>query len=187
VASAVAKAAMASGVAKNPITDWEAYELHLSTRLGKDNTLSKVIETKAKQDIKRIVFADAENISVLKAAHEVLEEKIALPILLGNVQTIKSILEDNQIKLPGVRIIDPGKPADKSEKETLKKYEAVFYEKRKRKGVNLSEATSQMRARAYYGAMMVEMGDADAMIGGLSKKYPDTLKPALKLSGHVRV
>ena len=183
VASAVAKAAMESGVAQQPIEDWEAYDLELSTRLGKDNTLSKVIETKAKQDIKRIVFVDAENVSVLKAAHEVLEERIAQPILLGNLGKVQAILDANQITLPGVRIIDPRRPVDKTEEEILENYGTVFYEKRKRKGVNKNEVADLMRGGAYYGAMMVEMGHADAMIGGLSKKYPDTIKPALEIIG----
>ena len=183
VASAVAKAAMDSGVAQQPIEDWEAYDLELSTRLGKDNTLSKVIETKAKQDIKRIVFVDAENVSVLKAAQEVLEERIAHPILLGNLEKVNAILEANQISLPGVKIIDPNKSANKEEEEILENYGAVFYEKRRRKGVNKNEVFDLMRRGAYYGAMMVEMGHADAMIGGLSKKYPDTIKPALEIIG----
>jgi len=183
VASAVAKAAMESGVAQDPIKDWEAYDLELSTRLGKDNTLSKVIETKAKQDVKRIVFADAENVSVLKAAQEVLEEGIAHPILLGNLIKVKGILEANHITLPGVKIIDPRRPANAEEGDILEKYGAAFYEKRKRKGVNKNEVVDLMRGGSYYGAMMVEMGHADAMIGGLSKKYPDTIKPALEIIG----
>ena len=183
VASAVAKAAMDSGVAKLPIEDWTAYEMELSTRLGNDNTLSKVIETKAKQDIKRVVFADAENVSVLKAAQEVLEERIAHPILLGNVKKVKAILEANQINLANIEIIDPKNPATRKEEETLEKYAATFYEMRKRKGVNPTEAADLMRGRSYYGAMMVEMNHADALIGGLSKKYPDTIKPALEIIG----
>lgn len=183
VASAVAKAAMDSGVAQHPIKDWEAYDLKLSTRLGKDNTLSKVIETKAKQDVKRIVFADAENVSVLKAAQEVLEERIAHPILLGSLTKVKSILEANQITLPGVKIIDPRRPANEREEVIFDEYCAAFYEKRKRKGVNRNEVVDRMRGGSYYGAMMVEKGHADAMIGGLSKKYPDTIKPALEIIG----
>jgi len=183
VASAVAKAAMESGVAKHPIEDWEAYDLELSTRLGKDNTLSKVIENKAKQDVKRIVFADAENVSVLKAAQEVLEEKIGHPILLGNIKKVKAMMEANQITLRDVQIIDPKNAVDAKEERILEKYGQVFYEKRKRKGINQSEAHDMMRGRSYYGSMMVEMGDADALIGGLTKKYPDTIKPALEIIG----
>lgn len=183
ISSAVAKAAMDSGVAKEPITDWEAYKMELSTRLGKDNTLSKVIENKAKQDIKRIVFSDAENVSVLKAAQEVLEERIAQPILLGNKERVKVIMEANQITLPNVKIIDPKVPVDDSEARRFDKYCEVFYDKRKRKGVNPNEVVDLVRMRSYYGVMMVEMGDADALIGGLSKKYPVTVKPALEIIG----
>jgi len=183
VASAVAKAAMDSGVAQQPIQDWDAYELKLSTRLGNDNTLSKVIETKSKQDIKRIVFADAENVSVLKAAQEVLEEGIAHPILLGSIERVKTIMDANQIELPDIEIIDPKNPVDEVSVQRFEKYCAVLYEKRKRKGVNQNEVEDMIRMRSYYGVMMVEMGDADALIGGLSKKYPVTVKPALEIIG----
>ncbi|MFT5168955.1 MAG: malate dehydrogenase (oxaloacetate-decarboxylating)(NADP+) [Saprospiraceae bacterium] len=183
VASAVAKAAMDSGVAKNPIEDWEAYELELSNRLGDDHTLSKVIETKARQDIKRIVFVDAENVSVLKAVYEVLEERIAMPILLGNLERISAILEENQISLPGVKIINPKEPADKKEAAILERYAQIYFEKRKRKGVNKEETLNIMRGRSFYGAMMVETGEADAMIGGLTQKYATTIRPALEIIG----
>jgi len=183
VSSAVAKAAMESGVANQPIEDWDAYELELSTRLGKDNTLSKVIETKAKQDIKRIVFSDAENVSVLKAAQEVMEERIAHPILLGNSKKVKAIMDANQISLPNIQIVDPKNPINKEEEDRFDEYCKVFYDKRKRKGVNQNEVVDLIRMRSYYGVMMVEMGDADALIGGLSKKYPITVKPALEIIG----
>lgn len=183
VAPAVARAAIESGVAKYPIEDWEAYEYELSKRLGNDNALTKVIETKAKQHIKRIVFADAENVSVLKAAQVVVEERIAMPILLGNRTKVQQMMEENRIVLPEVVVIDPKRPKDEEEAELLKSYSAVFYEKRKRKGFNASEARDVMRSRSYYGAMMVEMGDADAMIGGLSKKYSETIRPALQIIG----
>ncbi len=183
VAPAVARAAIASGVAKHPITDWEAYEVALEKRLGNDNPLSRVIETTARQDLKRVVFADAEHISVLKAARVVIEERVALPILLGNRATITKMLGELEIELPGVRIIDPKEPIDDKEKETLKQYSNVFYNKRKRKGVSLPEAFSTMTSRSYYGCMMVETGDADAMIGGLTKKYPTTVRPALQIIG----
>lgn len=183
VAPAVAKAAMETGIAKNPITDWDAYEMELAQRLGQDNTLSKVIETKAKQDVKRVIFADAEDRSVLKAAQEVLEEKIAQPILLGNREIVMQMMEENHIDLPNVRIIDPELPIDEAEKNKLHTYMDLFYEKRKRKGVTIQEAKETMRQRSYYGAMMVEQGDADAMIGGLSQKYPNTVRPALQIIG----
>ena len=183
VAPAVARAAMNSGVATNPITDWDAYETDLAIRLGNDNALSKIIETKAKQDLKRVIFADAENLSVLKAAQEVVEEKIAKPILLGNREVVEQLLKDYNIVLPNVKIIDPKNPIDKKEVKTFEVYTHLFYEKRKRKGVTQTEARDIMRSRNYYGAMMIETGDADAMIAGLSKKYPNTVRPAIQIIG----
>lgn len=183
VAPAVAKAAMEAGVAREPITDWDAYEMDLARRLGSDNTLSKIIETKAKQDLQRVVFADAANASVLKAAQVVVQERIARPILLGNVERVKAMLEEFHIDLSGVPIIDPKQPVNEHEAAKKKEYVEVFYEKRQRKGVTIEEAKDIMGSRSYYGAMMVERGDADAMIGGLSKKYPNTVRPALQIIG----
>lgn len=183
VAPAVAKAAMETGVAKHPITDWDAYEFELSSRLGLDNNLTKVIETKAKQMPKRVVFADAENASVLKAAQVVQDEGIAIPILLGNVGNIKALMEEYAIDLDGVKIIDPNISATAEEEEIKEKYGAAFFEKRKRKGQTLQEGYGMLKKRNYYGAMMVDQGDADAMIGGLSRKYPDTVRPALQIIG----
>ncbi|MEL6834299.1 MAG: NADP-dependent malic enzyme [Bacteroidota bacterium] len=184
VAPAVAKAAMDSGVAKSPITDWEGYELELSKRLGNDNTLSKVIETKARQEIKRVVFADAENVSVLKAAQVVIEDRIAQPVLLGNREIIRAIVEEHSIEIPvDTPIIDPKLPADDGEKERWQSYVNILHERRQRKGVTLLEAEELMCDKNYYGAMMVELGDADAMISGLSRKYPNTLRPALQIIG----
>jgi malate dehydrogenase (oxaloacetate-decarboxylating)(NADP+) len=183
VAPAVAKAAMDAGVAMQPISDWEGYETALNMRLGNDNAISKIIETRAKQNVKRVVFVDAEHLNVLKAAAIVLDEKIAMPILLGNKEKIKAISEEYHISLPGVKIIDPFISADEEELSVLKKYAAKFYEKRKRKGFSLIEAEDRMKSRSYYGAMMVEEGHADAMIGGLTKKYPYTIRPALQIIG----
>lgn len=184
VAPAVAKAAMDSGVAKHPITDWEAYSLELGKRLGNDNTLSKVIETKARQDVKRVVFADAENVSVLKAAQVVIEERIAQPILLGNQEVVRAIVAEHSIEIPEhTPIIDPKRPANEQEIERLKTYISTLHSRRQRKGVTLLEAEQLMEDKNYYGAMMVELGDADAMISGLSRKYPNTLRPALQIIG----
>ena len=183
VAPAVAKAAMETGVAQKPITDWAAYKLELSLRMGNDNKLSKVIETRAKQDVKKVVFADAENVSVLKAVQVVLEERIAEPILLGNPKNIVAILNQYNIEIPKVKIIDPQNSVGKEEEEKHKLYSKLFYEKRKRKGVTVVESQDIMRSRSYYGVMMVENGDADAMIGGLTKKYPYTIRPALQIIG----
>ncbi len=181
VAPAVAKAAMDTGVAKFPISDWEAYDTQLSKRLGQDNTLTKVIITKAKQNPKkRVVFADAENLTVLKAAQQVIDENIAIPILLGNENRINQLVLENHIDIAGVEIIDPR--AAKQE-PNLKKFGELFYEKRKRKGFNKFEATMVMLNRNYYGAMMVETGEAEAMIGGMTRNYPETIRPALQIVG----
>ncbi len=183
VATAVAQAAMDSGVAKYPIEDWDIYKFELSKRLGLDNTLTKVIETKARQSPKRVVFADAENVSVLKAVQVVVEEGIAEPILLGNVGQITAMLEEYGIDLPDVVIINPSEPKDENENKILTSYGEVFFEKRKRKGFTRQEAEATMRRRSYYGAMMVEQEDADAMIGGLARSYPYTVRPALQIIG----
>ena len=183
VAPAVAKAAMDSGVAKFPIQNWEAYETQLSKRLGLDNTLTKAITNKAKQNPKRVVLADAENLSVLKAAQQVLEEKIAKPILLGNVKRIKSLIKENQLDLGNIKIIDPTSPQSDAEKIQFAKYGDMFFEKCKRKGYNKKEAHDIMRSRNYFGSMMVEAGEADAMIGGMTRNYPDTVRPALQIIG----
>jgi malate dehydrogenase (oxaloacetate-decarboxylating)(NADP+) len=183
VAPAVAKAAMDSGVAMYPITDWEAYELELAKRLGNDNTLSKIIETKARQDVKRVAFADAEDEKVLKAARVILEEGIAQPILLGNKEHLEQMLLELNIQLPDVEIIDPKTPVNENEEQILENYINHYYEKRKRKGVSLREATDSMRSRTLYGILMVEMGHADAMIGGITNKYPTTVRPTLQVIG----
>ena len=183
VAPAVAKAAMDSKIAKYPIKDWEAYETELAQRIGNDNTLSKIIETKAKQDVKRIVFTDGDELSVLKAAQTVLEEKIALPIILGKKETIIQIMEEQDISLPNVPIIDPQVPTNKEERQRVEKYAQELYKKRSRKGITVKDAEELMLTRRYYGPMMVEMGDADAVIGGLTRRYPFMVKPALQVVG----
>ena len=183
VAPAVALAAMKSGVAKHPIENWEAYELQLSKRLGLDNTLMKVIINKAKTKPKRVVLADAENLSVLKAAQEVLQDKIATPILLGNRELIQQILDENSIKLPGVEIIDPYLPVTDEDKERANRYSELLFIRRQRQGLNKVEAQKIIRRRNYFGSMMVSTGDADAMIGGMSRNYPDTVRPALQAIG----
>ncbi|MEY4134015.1 MAG: hypothetical protein RL386_365, partial [Bacteroidota bacterium] len=185
VAPAVAKAAMESGIAQHPIANWENYVSDLAMRLGNDNAISRVIETKAKQGGKRrrVVFVDGEHLTVLKAAQVALEENIASPILLGNRKRIESLIQEYNIALPDVPIIDPHIPASPEEAEKCREYARQFYEKRKRKGSTLPESEDIIKSRSYYGAMMVEMGDADAMVGGLSKKYTYTVKPALQIIG----
>jgi malate dehydrogenase (oxaloacetate-decarboxylating)(NADP+) len=183
VAPAVARAAMETGVAKFPIKDWDAYEAQLSKRLGLDNTLTRAIVNKAKQNPKRVILADAENLAVLKAAQQVREEKIATPILLGNVKKIKQLIQDNHLDLAHVEIIDPMSPNNDLEKERLTKFGNLFFEKRQRKGFNRPEANDMIRRRVYFGSMMVETGEADAMIGGMTRNYPDTVRPALQVIG----
>lgn len=180
VAPAVAKAAIESGVAKYPITDWEAYRDELNKRLGIDNQLFRIIGNKARKDPKRVVFAEAENQKILKTAQLVQEEGVAYPILLGDEIKIKKIAQANGIELEGIPIIDP-----KSDEMASKRaeYGELFFKKRQRKGFNFYEAKKIMRDRNYYGCMMVETGDADAMISGLSKNYPDTIRPALHIIG----
>lgn len=180
VAPAVAKAAMESGVAKNPITDWEAYEGQLARRLGQDNRISRVIINKAKTNPKRVVFADAENLKVLKAAQQVRDEGIAYPILLGEQELIRDLIAQNNLDLGDTPILDPRSP---EQEELINKFADGFYQKRQRKGVSAREARKLMYYRNYFGAMMVETGEADALISGLTRNYPDTIRPALQVIG----
>ena len=180
VAPAVAKAAMDSGVARHPITDWDAYRHELDERLGIDNQLLRVIGAKARKNPKRVVFAEAENQKILKTAQLAQDEGIAFPILLGDPVNIKRIAEDNGIDLTGMPIIDP--KSDEAQKIRME-YGELFFAKRQRKGFNAYEARKIMRDRNYFGCMMVETGEADAMISGLSKNYPNTIRPALQIIG----
>ncbi len=180
VAPAVAKAAIDSGVARTVITDWDAYKIEMNNRLGLDNQLSRAIGNKARQNPKRVVFADAENSKILKAAQLVLEEKIGFPILLGDEKKIKKIAEDNSVDLEGMPIINT---KDDDTEEMRKSFGEIFFEKRQRKGVNKYEAYKMMKDRNHFGCMMVETGVADCMISGLSKNYPDTIRPALQIIG----
>ena len=180
IAPAVAKAAMESGVAKYPILNWETYELELNKRLGLDNQLSRVIGNKARKDPKRVVFADAENLKILKVAQLVLEEGVGYPILLGEESKILRIAKENGIDLDDMPIVNP---KDEALEETRRLYGDMFFEKRKRKGLNKYEAYKVMKDRNYFGCMMVEKGEADCMISGLSRNYPDTIRPALQVIG----
>ena len=183
VAPAVARAAMETNVAKFPIQDWAAYEMELSKRLGLDNTLSRAIVNKAKQNPMRVVLADAENLAVLKAAQRAKDEGIATPILLGNIEKIKKLAQENQLDLSGIEIINPMSPQNEADKARLLAFGDAFFEKRKRKGFNKTEAHDMIRRRAYFGAMMVDSGMADTMIGGMTRNYPDTIRPALQVIG----
>ena len=180
VAPAVAKAAMDSGVARQPITDWYAYTDKLNERLGIDNQLLRVIGNKARKNPKRVVFAEAENQKILKTAQLVQDDGFAYPILLGDPKNIAKIALENGIDLDGIPIIDPR--GDEAEAKRAE-YAELFFARRQRKGFNYYESKKIMRDRLYFGCMMVETGEADAMISGLSKNYPDTIRPALQIMG----
>ena len=180
VAPAVAKAAIESGVARYPITDWEAYENELIQRLGLDNKLMKNITLRAKQKPQRVVFAEADHYKILKAAQQVKDEGIAIPILLGDTEKINKLINDNNLDLKDINIIDI---RQKIFEEKRNQFGDLFFEKRKRRGFTLFEARKAMLERNYYGAMMVETGEADAMISGLTRKYPDTIRPSLQIIG----
>lgn len=180
VAPAVAKAAMDTGVARKNIGDWDLYEQELASRQGRFDRLSRVIINKAKSDPKRVVFADAENLQVLKAAHQVKEDGIAFPILLGDEKIVHKIIKENNLDLLDVPVIFT---QDESVKPKVLEYAAKLYDLRKRKGLSLFEANRLMYNRNYFGSMMVENGEADVLISGLSRNYPDTLRPALQVIG----
>jgi malate dehydrogenase (oxaloacetate-decarboxylating)(NADP+) len=178
VAPAVARAAIKSGVAQVNIGNWSKYVEELEARIGRDDKIIKIITNKAKQDPKRIVFAEADNFKILKAAQIVRDEKIAIPILLGNKEKIRLLMEENNLDLTDISIIDP-----REEDTYVKQFGAAYFEKRKRKGFTAYEAKKIMRERNYYGCMMVETGQADAVISGLTRKYADVIKPALRIFG----
>jgi malate dehydrogenase (oxaloacetate-decarboxylating)(NADP+) len=180
VAPAVAKAAMDSGVAKNPIKDWQKYEAELKARLGLDNELMRNITAKAQSNPKKVVFAEADNVKILKAAQVSYEEGVAFPILLGDRDVIIALMEEYNVELPEVTIIDP--KAD-TEEERRTNFGKEFFQRRKRKGLTEFEAVKLMRERNHFGAMMVDMGFADAMITGLTRSYRSTVKPLLQIIG----
>jgi malate dehydrogenase (oxaloacetate-decarboxylating)(NADP+) len=176
---AVAKAAMESGVAKEPIEDWHRYKNNLLDRLGSDNKLVRLLLNRARTNPKRVVFAEADQLNVLKAAQIVYDEGVAEPILLGREDAIKALMEDIDFEAD-VQIIDP--KAD-NETERKNKYADAYWEKHKRDGVTQYSARKIMRERNYFAAMMVNEGDADALITGFSRSYPSVVKPMLQLIG----
>lgn len=178
VSPAVAKAAMESGVARLPIQDWEAYEQELKERIGIDQKLMSRINTQAKKNPKTVVFAEADHYKILKAAQIVKDQRIANPILLGNRKRIEAIIEENNMELQGVTIIDPFEEDEKREQ-----FAAYLFKKRQRKGLTLYDARRMMRDRNYYGSMMVQTGEADALISGLTRDYSKTIAPALQVIG----
>jgi malate dehydrogenase (oxaloacetate-decarboxylating)(NADP+) len=179
VPPAVAKAAMESGVAKEPIENWDKYRDELLERLGSDNKLVRLLLNRAKINPKRVVFAEADHLDVLKAAQIVHDEGIAIPILLGRRDVIEKLKEEIEFDAD-VEIIDPKSDEEEARKNT---YAKTYWEQRKRRGVTLYSAQNIMRERNYYAAMMVNLGDADAMISGFSRSYPLVVKPVLELIG----
>ena len=182
VPPAVAKAAMESGVARKPITDWQAYEDELMERMGNDNKISRLLMNRAKTNPKRVVFAEADHLDVLKAAQIVFEEGIAIPILLGRKDVITELM--NEIDFDHdhnkITIID-----SKSDEHEVPRnaYANEYWRARYRSGVTQYDAQKLMRERNYFGAMMVNVGDADAMLSGYSRAYPTVVKPMLELIG----
>ncbi|MEX8549169.1 MAG: NADP-dependent malic enzyme [Mucilaginibacter sp.] len=178
VSTAVAKAAMDSGIAGKHILDWDAYHEELISRLGKEDKIMRSISGKAKLEPKRVVFAEADNYKILKSAQIVRDEGIATPILLGNKEKIREIMLANDLDLEGVEIINPLLITEKSEK-----YANFLFKKRQRRGITLFDARKLMLNRNYYGASMVQFGDADVLISGLTRNYAATVKPALQVIG----
>jgi malate dehydrogenase (oxaloacetate-decarboxylating)(NADP+) len=180
VAPAVARAAMDSGVAQAGIEKWDAYAIELNKRLGLDNQLIRVLGSKARNNPRRLVFAEADNLKILKVAQILYDEGVAYPMLLGDEKKIRHIAAANNIDLEDMPIINPQK--DEYE-EQRKRFSELFFAKRQRRGYNKYESQKTMYNRNYFGCMMVETGEADAMISGLTKNYPDTIRPALQVIG----
>ena len=171
---------MDSGVARKPIEDWDQYKLELSQRMGLDNQLLHGLVVRAKQNPKKIVFAEGNNLKVLRAANEVRHDGIAVPVLLGNVEEIKQLISQNHFDLNDISIIDPhAKESD----ETRNSFAGLIWQKRQRKGITLEEANELTFNRNYFGIMMVDTGMADAMISGVTSHYGDVMGPALRLIG----
>ncbi len=178
VSSAVAKAAIESGVARTTIENWDDYADQLSRRLGGEHAILRNLSSRAKTSPKRVVFAEADNYRILKAAQIVKEDGIATPILLGNRADIEQIILDHELQLNGVQIIDPFIASEHTEE-----YAKFLYEKRQRKGMTLNRARKLLKDRNYLGTCMVQFGHADAFISGLTKDYGTTVRPALQVIG----
>ena len=179
VPPAVAKAAMESGVATAPITDWERYEDELYERMGSDNKIIRLLLNRAKMAPKRIVFAEADQLDVLKAAQIVHDEGIGIPVLLGRTEIITELMEQIEFDAD-IEIIDP-----KSDEHTEKRnyYAEKHWKNRRRSGVTMYDAQGLMRSRNYFAAMMLNEGDVDCMISGYSQAYPSVVRPVLETVG----
>lgn len=180
VSMAVAQAAIESGVAKQPIKDWTRYKTELENRMGRDNVLSRGIAERARKSPKRVVFAEGDNIKVLKAAQLAKDEGIAFPILLGPEDRIHQLIDELELDLKDAVIMDPRIDKYTEMRET---YGQCFFEKRMRKGMTLLEASRMMRERNYFAAMMVATGAADAVISGMTRNYGRVIRPALQCLG----
>ncbi len=183
ISPAVAKAAMESGVAKKEITDWNQYENELKSRVGADQKIVSNVIARAKQKPRRVVFAEADHYKILKAAEITCSEGISIPILLGNKEKIEGLINQYQMNLSEATIIDP---MDAATKDTIKRYADIFYKLRKRKGVTNKECQKLMQNRNHFGPMMVEQGEADAFISGLTKDYAQSVKPSLQIIGKAK-
>lgn len=178
VPPAVAQAAMESGVARQPIEDWDKYRQELYERLGSDNKITRQLAERAKAAPKRVVYAEADHLDVLKAAQIVKEEGIAEPILLGRKEVILELMKEIEFDDEGIQIIDP---KEDENKDQLNRYAEKFWRSRNRSGTTLHDAQNLMRSRNYFAAMMINDGDADAMLSGYSRAYPTVLRPILDL------
>ena len=180
VSMAVAKAAMDSGVARKPITDWEAYRQHLKELMGQESKLTRQLYDTARRDPQRVVFAEGIHPTMLKAAVEARSEGICHPILLGNDEAIGKLAKELELSLEGIEIVNLRHPNEAPRRE---RYARILAEKRARQGANFQEANDKMFERNYFGMMMVETGEADAFITGLYTKYSNTIKVAKEVIG----
>ena len=183
VPMAVAKAAMDSGIAKEPIDDWDRYREQLAARTGSEEKTLRLLHYRAKQDPKRVIFAEADQLDVLKAAQIVKEEGIAEPILLGRKEVIHDLMASIDFDPNTVQILDPKSMEERDKKNH---YATLYWEEQKRKGVTLYEAKSILRERNYFASMMVKNGDADALLSGYSRNYASVVKPVMKIIGKAK-
>ena len=179
VPPAVAKAAMDSGIAKEPIKDWDVYKETLAQRLGTGSKFMRMLMGRAKSDPKTIIFAEADQLNVLKAAQIVHDDGIGKPILMGDKQTIIDLKEEIKFDA-NLSIIDP---KSDEEKERRQRYAEIFWKKRQRKGITLLDAQKWMRERNYFAAMMINEGEAESLVTGYSRAYPTVVKPMIELIG----
>lgn len=178
VAPAVAKAAIASGIARKTIDDWEKYRETLEKRMGHDNRLMHLMTRKAKTAPKSIVFAEGDSLKVLSAVEEICAEGIALPILIGETSVIRNLIDTHQLHIPGLKIFDPAE-----EKETVRKYARLYYEKKQRYGILPEDARQHLQQADYIGLMMLENGDADGFISGCRTPYKEVLHISKEIIG----